>query len=281
MQCNELESVLADGDLGPLPLEAREHLAGCSSCRNLLADFSAIVNTAKQIPAEVNPPERVWISLRAQLEAEGIIRDVDVAEAAPAIAWWQGFAQFFRPRVLAPAATALLVAAGCIYYVERPSENPNAPVATAVAQTSTVETAKSASAEVPAPALTSAPAAAHHDSPGVSAGTHVPPVPKPSTQKLRPSPSEDMFVGQAVSDSPGAVLNATESALPTQRLARNAMVDAALRENLRTLNEFIAECEARLKKNPQDNLTREYLNMAYQQKAELLSAMMDSGRSEN
>jgi len=54
-----------------------------------------------------------------------------------------------------------------------------------------------------------------------------------------------------------------------------------MRANLRTLNEFIAECKDRLAENPQDQLTREYLNVAYQQKAELLSAMMDSGRSEH
>ena len=58
-------------------------------------------------------------------------------------------------------------------------------------------------------------------------------------------------------------------------------VDVALRQNLRTLNEFILECETRLKRNPQDQMTREYLNMAYQQKAELLHAMLDSGRSEH
>ena len=73
-------------------------------------------------------------------------------------------------------------------------------------------------------------------------------------------------------------LNRTENDLPGPG---NAMADAAMRANLRTLNEFIAECKDRLAENPQDQLTREYLNVAYQQKAELLSAMMDSGRSEH
>ena len=77
------------------------------------------------------------------------------------------------------------------------------------------------------------------------------------------------------------VLSQTETSLSNRELANNPTVDAALRQNLRTLNEFIAECESRLKQNPEDQLTREYLNMAYQQKAELLNAMMDSGRSEH
>jgi hypothetical protein len=41
------------------------------------------------------------------------------------------------------------------------------------------------------------------------------------------------------------------------------------------VDEFIADCERHLKAEPQDELAREYLSNAYQQKAELLSAMMD------
>jgi hypothetical protein len=112
--------------------------------------------------------------------------------------------------------------------------------------------------------------------PILSAGTVKPPQPRPSTTVLKPSPSEDRYLGEIA-----AGLSQTESTLPQRELANNAAVDASLRQNLRTLNEFIAECETRLKQNPQDQLTRQYLNMAYQQKAELLTAMMDSGRSEH
>jgi hypothetical protein len=98
---------------------------------------------------------------------------------------------------------------------------------------------------------------------------------RPSTTVLRPSPSEDVSFGDSA-----AVLSQAENALPRRELANNPAVDAALRQNLRTLDDFIAECQSRLKQNPQDQLSREYLNMAYQQKAELLNAMMDSGRSE-
>jgi hypothetical protein len=93
---------------------------------------------------------------------------------------------------------------------------------------------------------------------------------------LRPAPSEDAYFG-----GESAAMNQMEGAVPARELANNAEVDASFRDNLRTLNAFIAECEARLKKNPRDRLTREYLNTALQQKAELLTAMMDSGRSEN
>jgi hypothetical protein len=59
------------------------------------------------------------------------------------------------------------------------------------------------------------------------------------------------------------------------------VVDTSLRQNLASLNLFIEECRHRLKEDPNDELAREYLSVAYQQKAELLSAMLDRGRSVN
>jgi len=61
------------------------------------------------------------------------------------------------------------------------------------------------------------------------------------------------------------------------QLAGNSHVDASLRQNLRTLNAFIASANAS-EQNPQDELAREYLYTAYQQKPSLLAAMMESGR---
>jgi siroheme synthase (precorrin-2 oxidase/ferrochelatase) len=58
-------------------------------------------------------------------------------------------------------------------------------------------------------------------------------------------------------------------------------VDASLQQNLQQVNEFIADCERRVKEEPKDELAREYLTNAYQQKAQLLSAMMDRGGSLN
>jgi len=52
-------------------------------------------------------------------------------------------------------------------------------------------------------------------------------------------------------------------------------VDTSFRQNLQRVDDFIADCEHRVSVAPQDELAREYLSNAYQQKAELLSAMMD------
>jgi hypothetical protein len=276
MQCKELEAVLESEGLSPLPVEAREHLAGCLNCQDLLADLSAIVVAAKHIPAEVAPPDRVWVSIRAQLEAEGIIRDAQpVVMPAPA-PWWSGMAEFFRPRVLGAVATGLFVVLGGMYVMEhrnpskvarQSSPSPNsAPIQAQVPDTTSPATLAAAPSK-----LQTAPAQeiAHSSSA---------PQPRLSTRELKPSPSEskDVYLGDSAT-----VLSETEGALPSRGLSDNATVDASLRQNLRTINSFIAECETRLKQNPQDQLTREYLNMAYQQKAELLNAMMDSGRSEH
>jgi hypothetical protein len=274
MQCKELEAVLEQEGLSPLPLDAREHLAGCAACQDFLADLSAVVVAAKRIPAEVMPPDRIWVSLRAQLEAEGIIRDLEPEVAAKVSPWWQGFAQLFRPRALATVGAGLFLVLGSIYLWKRPHVTNLAKVPTPVQVQVSNETPKT----VAPAAVPSNPVAPRKNSPPpfLSAGTHQPPRPRESHRELLPSPSENASLVDSA-----AVLSATEGDLPSRELTNNAAVDASLRQNLKTLNEFIAECEARLKQNPRDQLTREYLNTAYQQKAELLTAMMDSGRSEH
>lgn len=277
MQCKELEAVLESEGLSPLPPEAREHLASCTSCQDLLADLSAIVVAAKRVPAEITPPDRVWVSIRAQLEAEGIIRDTEPLVPVAAATSWGGFADLFRPRVLAVVGAGLLVVFGSIYVVEHRSRETVAqtpqPVQTQGSQTAT--------APQPAPplpeAVKPAPVVVAKNAPQlIRTPQAAPPARRSSTDNLLPSPTENMYFGNTA-----GVLSQTEDSLSNRELANNPAVDMALRQNLRTLNEFIAECQSRLKQNPQDQLTREYLDMAYQQKAELLNAMMDSGRSEH
>jgi hypothetical protein len=82
-------------------------------------------------------------------------------------------------------------------------------------------------------------------------------------------------------DETSTALSSDEAQLPPVQLAGESVVDASLRRNLDIVDNFIIDCERRVKEQPQDDLAREYLSGAYQQKAELLSAMMDrqgSGR---
>src|SRR5579864_4531861 len=102
MHCKELESILESEGLGQLPKDARLHLATCGACQTFVSDLNSIVSAAKSLPAEVNPPDRIWISLRAQLEAEGLIRElVEVSEQS---AWWESFSEWLKPRAFATVA---------------------------------------------------------------------------------------------------------------------------------------------------------------------------------
>jgi hypothetical protein len=214
MQCKEVEVVLAEEGWAPLPDQARAHVASCSACQNLVADLREIVATAHQLPAEVDPPARVWFSLREQLEAEGIIKTPRTA--AGKVPWWAGFSELLRGRALATAAVALLiVAAGLMQFVHQPA--------------------------APAP--------------------------------------KDLLA------ETGVFLEQQETDVANMRLASDSGgdsdVDHSFRQSLQTLDAFIADCQKHVNENPQDDLAREYLTGAYQQKAQLLSAMMDRGRSEN
>ena len=214
MQCEDVELVLEQEGLAPLPEAARAHLAACSHCQGLLADLETIVSLAVELPDEVSPPERVWVSLRAQLEREGILGNTAAAEqSAP---WWTRFSDLFGSRNLATVTVGLVIAMAGVLELAEP---PKPPVPTSIADSGFGQTAK--------------------------------------------------------------VLSDQEVDLQNMHLTGTSPVDASLQQNLVQLNEFIAECERHLQAAPQDELAREYLADAYQQKAELLAAMMDRGRSVN
>ena len=256
MHCKELESVLEAEGLGQLSKDARLHVATCGACQGLLADFNSITEAAKSLPAEVNPPDRIWISLRAQLEAEGLIKEP--AEVSEKTSWWASFAAAWKPRAFAAVTAAALVAAAAVYVKHAP-QNGGPDVAT---KQTPVESARPVQTQV----------------------TAVPPVtalPENTAPAPRPTPSKTKELAPSPSESASFTLNQAELDVPNMQLAGNSQVDVALRQNLRTLNAFIAECELRLKQNPQDELAREYLHAAYQQKADLLAAMMESGRGDN
>jgi len=234
MQCNEIEAVLENEGLLPLPEAVRAHAASCRACSSLIADFSAIVSAAETLPAEVEPPTRVWVALRNQLEAEGVIRNVSGAEVILQTSWVANLAKILRGRGLATAAVGLVIVAAAVVQIER----------------------------------------------GAVRKSVVPPV----AVEVTPPP---ILLSEPLGET-GQTLHQEEQNLPMVQPAdfsnqdrAEARVDSSLRQNLKSLNQFIEECRRRLKEDPNDELAREYLSVAYQQKAELLSAMLDRGRSVN
>jgi hypothetical protein len=221
MQCKDVEIFVEQEGLAPLSEAVNSHLAGCRECRNYIADVTSIVDVARKMPSEIAPPDRIWISLRAQLELEGIIREPVFAPPFERASWWAGDGDLFRSRALATAAVGLLIVAATVLQIRNDD----------------------------------------------SAALNPPPSIQPSI---------------IASESFAATRTVLDDQEPVARgmiLASTSPVDASLRENLQKVDDFIADCERRVKEEPQDDLAREYLSGAYQQKAELLSAMMDRGGS--
>jgi hypothetical protein len=221
MQCRDVEAVIEQDGLAPLPQAVNSHLAQCLECRNYIADLTSIVGVARKMPREITPPDRIWIALRAQLETEGIIREPAYEPPLERSSWWRGLGDLFRSRALATSTVALLILFAAVLQLR----NDNGAVVDA------------------------------------------PPSMQPSTMA-----SESFAATRTVLDDQEPVARG-------MILASTSPVDASLRDNLQQVNDFIADCERRVKEEPQDDLAREYLSGAYQQKAELLSAMMDRGGS--
>jgi hypothetical protein len=248
MQCKDVELVLEQEGLEPLPEEARAHLVECRDCRHYIADLTSLVDAAKRLPPEITPPDRVWISLRAQLEEEGIIRTpADVIPVEPA-SFWQSISAFFGNRTLATGMVGILLAAAIVFQLRRDRIDPEVP---------------------PVPTAQVQPV-----SPAAKAPATKPNVPAQTIASVVSQPSGEF-------DRTARDLSDQEPVATGMLLASTSPIDASLRDNLKKVNEFIAECEKHLKEQPQDELTREYLSAAYQQKAELLSAMIERGRSVN
>jgi len=61
---------------------------------------------------------------------------------------------------------------------------------------------------------------------------------------------------------------------------RNPVLATSLRENLGIVDNLIAVCEESVREQPNDEMTRDYLYEAYEQKAVLLATAMDRSESE-
>src|SRR5712691_1230234 len=122
MQCRDVEIVVEQEGLALLPEAAKAHVANCGYCREFVADLATIVSVANELPAEVEPPARLWNSLRAQLELEGIIKTPAVPASNESWSWWHGFGELFRSRILATVAVGLLIVAAGFLQLRQPPD---------------------------------------------------------------------------------------------------------------------------------------------------------------
>ena len=220
MQCEQFEQALEQQEIDTLPKQALSHLETCPSCSALFADFSAIHSMASDLAADPVAPlsENVWIALRNQLEAEGLIRDPQMplrsaSQTGPA--WWS----FFQRPAMAGAFLGLVIAAaGTVSYLSNSHSSTSQSELTPVQETSSVPTANSVFKE--------------------------------------------------------EVLNVSDEAILGVQRQDTAVTDS-IRRNLQIVDNFIAVCEKDVREQPDNQMAREYLYGAYQQKAELLATAMN------
>ena len=215
INCDELERILEQQDDTGLPRPALAHIEECEPCRFLVADLTAIRDAGMEMGAEELPvPDRVWISLRNQIDAENLATSRQPAVPLKA-GWWTAFQ---RPALAGAFLSLVIAAAGLVGY-----------------QSCSV----------------------------------------PMTVR---SPLEPM-TGSAQILSAEKDFQAESKAFGKVSLAELRMQDAAVtdsfRRNLRVVDEFISLCENSVREQPDNQMAREYLYGAYEQKAELLATAMN------
>ena len=212
MQCEQFEQILEQQDTGPLPQPALSHVDECEACRSLMADLGEITEVAMAMGAEgIAPPERVWIALRNQLEAEGIFRDSRQAPQRVRQGWWSAFQ---RPAFAGAFLGLILVGAAAISYMQGTSQV--------------------------------------------------------AVQSRLSVPQETSAVPSADSVFKEELLTVGSDSIPGFQ-EQDAAVTASFRRNLGIVDNFIAMCEKDVREQPDNEMAREYLYGAYEQKAELLA----------
>jgi len=225
--CREFLAYLEPWMEGERSQDALAHLRSCRNCSSVVSDLDLIHTEAHSwSSAEQDAPERVWTSLRAQLEQEGLIHETipasedrarDVANVAAPQAGW--FARLF-PRLPRPVLAGGYLAA---------------LVAVAFALSG------------------------------------------PVNKRVN---EERWLKGTQTSTSPlSAQLDFAEQNSNSYVTRANPAVTASLHQNLALVDKYIALCEKSVNEEPQNEVARDYLYEAYQQKADLLTQMTERGEN--
>ena len=197
-----------DGERYP---EAVSHASACIRCKTLIEDLESIHKAGAALAmTEEEPPSRVWLAIKMQLEKEGLIRRHRTG-------WRERFAAFeaFRP-ALAGAYLSLIIAGS------------------------------------------------------VALGWQASP-----NHRLQDQ-AEWLNHAQATMASVEAGFTTGKATNISEIQAGNSDVTATLNKNLAIVDNMISMCEKSVREDPQNEMTRDYLYTAYQQKADLLVTMADS-----
>ncbi|HUJ41319.1 MAG TPA: hypothetical protein VLW54_12300 [Candidatus Acidoferrales bacterium] len=206
MRCEEFELHAAQWLEGERTPETAGHLQSCTRCSTRMADLELIVSAAATLP-ELDPPERIWTSIRTELEREGLFRErKSVAERVR---------QWLPALPRTALATAALSALAVLLLL--------AP------QSQVVQTARHVVDWGPRWNMTQV--------------------------------SEQLASGETLADQDVHL--------------RDPEVVQSYQHNLALVDNVIGECQKKVNEDPGDELSRQYLATAYQQKAELLTALAE------
>jgi hypothetical protein len=221
MKCEEFEEILEQQDGGALPRPALAHLETCGACRALSADLRALRDLTLELGAgEEAPPERVWASLRNQLEVEGLIREPQELQGGIVSAGRGRWAIFQRPAIAGAFLGLILAASGAVGFLS--------------------------------------------NAPQVSVQSQILP-----RQEVSPVFAPDNIFKEEI-------LTAGNDSIPGLQREDTA-VTQSIRRNLQLVDNLIAICEKSVREQPDNQMARDYLYGAYQQKADLLAAAMNRG----
>jgi hypothetical protein len=288
-ECNEFEAMLARWMNGERQPAMQAHLDQCSRCGSLLTDLEAIRVASRDLAADAEPPTRLWPALLSQLRAEGLIYEGNGAvcnEFEVLIAPWMegerssaaqahlhqcvacssmledfqamrvagaGLAEDAEPSVLLwPALERELRSAGLIRGRSLWGWLREAYDAAGVA--------------LPRPELAGAYAAT------LALGALL-------VAAQIPGGAEAAWLHrtQVASASMDTQFAGVEKDTVAAFHPRNPEVSAAFSSNLAMVDHYITICEKSVREEPQDEMARDYLYGAYQQKAELLAVMAENG----
>jgi hypothetical protein len=212
-RCKDFQSFLEPWMNGERSPEARAHVRDCPECAMLAGDLEAIHTSARDWgAADAVPPGRIWTAIRAQLEAEKIIREPQLRKETGG--WFEGAFRGLRRPALASVYVGVIVAVAF---------------------------------------LVSGPVTRHYNQQRWLDGT------------------EDFTVPV------NTQLTSAEQAAVSSFGPSDPGVTASLNQNLEIVDNYIALCEKSVQEDPENELARDYLYSAYQQKADLLAQISGRG----
>jgi len=288
MTCSDVDRILPDiVDGVPIEgnqsLDVQSHLKTCPDCSELVSDLKMIASEARHLPDSdsEDPPARVWVRIAAELRAEGLIHEPELAR--PVLVPTRQ--RRWNPFWLAPVAAAIL-AAGSYMLIHRPAQTaapviaqqspgqqtepqvaqqtPSQPPAT---QPSTTQQASTQEARVQSSKPASAQALPQRSAaPEVAKNAATPDV-QPSGPPADDDSAEQAQLFQPSSSEDNQFLSEVSQRAPTMR--------ATYANQLQAVNNEIRETKAYLNRYPSDMDARQHLLDVYQEKAMLYQIALD------